>query len=62
MENVCADNNSNSKLLYAWGRNAPAFKIPDDVGVAVGKSSKGPTYLVLQVHYLLAEKGNNRLL
>ena len=37
-----------SKIIYAWAKDAPPTKIPDNVGFKVGK---GHSYIVLQVHY-----------
>ena len=37
-----------SKILYAWAKDAPPAKIPDDVGFKVGNDF---AYIVLQVHY-----------
>lgn len=38
-------------IMYAWAKNAPALKMPDDVGFHVGGDT-GYNYLVLQVHYM----------
>ena len=48
-----------SKLVYAWGRNAPALELPENVGFRLteeaGKSGGGKEiplrHLVVQVHY-----------
>ena len=37
-----------SKLLYAWAKDAPPANIPEDVGFKVGKPYE---YIVLQLHY-----------
>lgn len=39
-----------TQIIYAWARDAPAFKLPDGVGFKVGGNTK-IKYLVLQVHY-----------
>lgn len=41
---------SESKILFAWGRNAPGRDLPKDVGFKIGGSTD-INYLVLQVHY-----------
>lgn len=38
-------------VLYGWGRNAPAVKLPANTAYSVGAGT-GATTLVLQVHYL----------
>lgn len=38
------------QVLYAWARNAPKLKLPENVGFKVGRDSP-IKYLVLQVHY-----------
>ncbi|KAJ7339645.1 hypothetical protein OS493_006052 [Desmophyllum pertusum] len=47
---VCGNQGAGEKILYAWGRNAPVLKLPEDVAFEVGGDS-GADYLVLQVHY-----------
>ena len=37
-----------SKLIYAWAKDAPPAKIPEDVGFKIGKPY---SYIVLQLHY-----------
>ena len=37
-----------SKLIYAWAKDAPPSKIPDYVGFKIGDPYK---YIVLQMHY-----------
>ncbi|XP_039276410.1 peptidylglycine alpha-hydroxylating monooxygenase [Nilaparvata lugens] len=39
-----------SQVIYAWARDAPMLKLPEDVGFEVGGQSP-IQYLVLQVHY-----------
>ncbi|XP_033634799.1 peptidylglycine alpha-hydroxylating monooxygenase-like [Asterias rubens] len=43
------------KILYAWAMDAPALKLPNDVGFEVGGIT-GIDYLVLQVHYNNVDK------
>ena len=38
-----------SKLIYAWAKDAPPAKIPDGVGFKVGFPHR---YIVLQLHYV----------
>ena len=38
-----------SKLIYAWAKDAPPAKIPDGVGFKVGFPYR---YIVLQLHYV----------
>lgn len=45
--NPCRDGNL---IIYAWARDAPMLKLPDDVAFKVGKDTD-ILYLVLQVHY-----------
>lgn len=40
-----------SHILYAWAKDAPALKLPQQVGFKVGGSDTGIHFLVLQVHY-----------
>ncbi|XP_043195701.1 peptidyl-glycine alpha-amidating monooxygenase-like isoform X4 [Amphibalanus amphitrite] len=40
----------NSQVMYAWAKNAPATKLPDDVGFKIGGTTQHK-YLVLQIHY-----------
>lgn len=44
--NLC----SGMRILYAWGRNAPALALPPDVGLHIGARSD-VNYLILQAHY-----------
>ena len=37
-----------SKILYAWAKDAPPAKIPQNVGFKVGNNY---AYIILQVHY-----------
>ncbi|CAH3014635.1 unnamed protein product [Porites evermanni] len=46
---------SGEKIVYAWGRNAPELKLPNDVAFEVGHGTAAP-YLVLQVHYGKVDK------
>ncbi|VDK75978.1 unnamed protein product [Litomosoides sigmodontis] len=38
-------------ILYAWARNAPDFRLPQNVAFSVGHESDHIRYLVMQVHY-----------
>lgn len=49
MQPVC--NGGSQSILYAWGKNAPPLKMPENVGFHVGGNSN-VRYLVLQIHYL----------
>ena len=44
------------RVIYAWAKNAPATKLPEDVGFEIGGDT-GITYLVLQIHYAKALPG-----
>ncbi|CAH1796518.1 unnamed protein product [Owenia fusiformis] len=46
-----------SKIMFAWARNAAPKELPKDVGFRIGGSS-GVKHLVLQVHYASKFKGN----
>lgn len=52
-----------STILWAWAKDAPTFKLPEDVGFKVGPGTK-IDYLVLQVHYKSASifKGMENLI
>lgn len=52
---ICA---GNQNFMWGWGKNAPAFTMPDNVSFAVGPGS-GFNQLVLQVHYLTARPAND---
>uniref|UniRef100_A0A672MXP2 Peptidylglycine alpha-amidating monooxygenase n=1 Tax=Sinocyclocheilus grahami TaxID=75366 RepID=A0A672MXP2_SINGR len=39
-----------TKIMYAWARNAPPTKLPKDVGFKVGGDTR-INYFVLQIHY-----------
>jgi len=41
--------NTSSSIMFAWAKNAPPKKLPQDVSFEVSPDQKG--YLVLQVHY-----------
>ena len=43
-------------ILFAWGRNAPALVLPDDVAFKVGPETSFK-YIVVNIHYL--KKVNN---
>lgn len=45
-------------ILFAWGRNAPALQLPDDVAFKVG-SKTSFKYIVVNIHYL-AKVQNDR--
>ncbi|KAK5852474.1 hypothetical protein PBY51_023939 [Eleginops maclovinus] len=47
VQGTCEDEAS---IMYAWARNAPPTKLPQDVGFKVGRSS-GISHFVLQIHY-----------
>lgn len=49
----CAHNEcvGNKKIIFAWGRNAPALNLPNDVSFNVG-SKLNIEYIVVNVHYL----------
>ncbi|XP_054468876.1 peptidyl-glycine alpha-amidating monooxygenase isoform X2 [Anoplopoma fimbria] len=47
LQGTCEDEAS---IMYAWARNAPATRLPKDVGFKVGRNS-GMSHLVLQIHY-----------
>ncbi|XP_078486747.1 putative peptidylglycine alpha-hydroxylating monooxygenase 1 [Ciona intestinalis] len=49
--------NSAATLVWAWAKDAPAFKLPNGVGFPVGPSTK-LKYLVLQVHVKSMVKAN----
>ncbi|XP_057305603.1 peptidyl-glycine alpha-amidating monooxygenase-like [Hydractinia symbiolongicarpus] len=49
MQPVCAT--GSQSIMYAWAKNAPSLKMPENVGFRVGKHST-VKYLVLQVHYM----------
>ncbi|KAK6105982.1 Copper type II ascorbate-dependent monooxygenase C-terminal domain family protein [Brugia pahangi] len=40
-----------SHILYAWARNAPDLKLPQDVAFSVGHNFDSIKYLIMQVHY-----------
>ncbi|CAG9535368.1 unnamed protein product [Cercopithifilaria johnstoni] len=40
-----------SHILYAWARNAPDFRLPQNVAFSVGHDFDPIKYLVMQVHY-----------
>uniref|UniRef100_A0A0R3RRY3 Peptidylglycine monooxygenase n=1 Tax=Elaeophora elaphi TaxID=1147741 RepID=A0A0R3RRY3_9BILA len=40
-----------SHILYAWARNAPDFRLPQEVAFSVGHDFDSIKYLVMQVHY-----------
>ncbi|CAL9682594.1 unnamed protein product [Knipowitschia caucasica] len=46
-QGTCEDAGS---IMYAWARNAPATKLPKDVGFRVGGHTR-VSYFVLQMHY-----------
>ncbi|XP_030626113.1 peptidyl-glycine alpha-amidating monooxygenase B isoform X1 [Chanos chanos] len=46
-QGTCEDE---AKIMYAWARNAPPTKLPQDVGFKVGGDT-GITHFVLQIHY-----------
>uniref|UniRef100_A0A915Q3W7 Peptidylglycine monooxygenase n=1 Tax=Setaria digitata TaxID=48799 RepID=A0A915Q3W7_9BILA len=41
----------NSHILYAWARNAPDFRLPENVAFSIGHDSDPVKYLIMQVHY-----------
>jgi len=43
--------NGGSRIIYAWGMDAPALSLPKGVGFRVGGETS-TKYLVLQVHYM----------
>lgn len=43
---VCVE----GRIMYAWAKNAPATKLPDNVGFRIGGQT-GVRYLTLQIHY-----------
>ena len=43
-------------ILFAWGRNAPALELPEDVAFKVGPKTN-MKYIVVNIHYLI--KVNN---
>ncbi|CAG9581176.1 unnamed protein product [Danaus chrysippus] len=49
--NTASPCQSGSQIVYAWARDAPSLKLPEDVGFLVGENSP-IKYLVLQVHYM----------
>jgi peptidylglycine monooxygenase len=49
---------SGSQILYDWGRDAPALKLPEGVGFKVGGDSQFQ-YLVAQVHYMHPMEGDD---
>lgn len=44
-------------ILFAWGRNAPALQLPDDVSFKVGKDTKHK-FIVVNIHYLKKVKND----
>ncbi|KAK9814322.1 hypothetical protein WJX72_004044 [[Myrmecia] bisecta] len=57
MQSPCLS--GHDRVLYGWGKNAPAMQLPEGVGYGLGKGSSF-TYLVLQVHYLEARPPNDQ--
>lgn len=53
---------SGSQVVYAWAKDAPELKLPEDVGFRVGGPDSDIDWLVLQVHYAsidhIPEKGD----
>lgn len=46
---VCED----SRIMYAWAKNAPTTNLPPDVGFRIGGQT-GIRFLTLQIHYAKA--------
>ncbi len=44
-------------ILFAWGRNAPAMQLPDDVAFKVGRETTHK-YIVVNIHYLKRVKND----
>ncbi|XP_037781431.1 peptidyl-glycine alpha-amidating monooxygenase A-like isoform X4 [Penaeus monodon] len=44
---------TNSRIMFAWAKNAPATSLPKDVGFRIGGQT-GINYLTLQIHYASA--------
>ncbi|CAF0855130.1 unnamed protein product [Adineta ricciae] len=45
-------------IIHGWGRNAPALKLPEDVGFVVGRNTPYK-YIVVNIHYMSKLKNDN---
>ena len=50
---------SGQEIIYAWARNAPKLELPPAVGFKVGGPASDVKYLVLQVHFLYGDDGDD---